>query len=270
MQRRRIQKQNELRPIVSAMGPVTRLNLAKKAQQARAKAKEAKAKIEANDQDAKSDKANYAAILSPLASMKYEEIMLLSAREVRKRQKALFKEHDAQLYKNMLLPAFQVPLWVCMSLAMRDLSGWSTWESVKNKPLDADLYTQGIAWFHDLTISDPMHVLPVAIGIVALCNVEWTVKSFQLAQNSPRKTLRPTITDSMANLSRMMIVFLMAASLHAPAALSIYWLSSQVFSLIQNIFLDLAMPLGFSPRKRFAQPKATLLQKLIDVINTAN
>lgn len=255
---------------MSAMGPVTRLNLAKKAQQARAQAKEAKAQIEEGNGDEKSAKTNYAVILSPLASMKYEEIMLLSAREVRKRQKALFKEHGAQLYKNMLLPAFQIPLWVCMSLSMRDLSGWSTWESLNNKPLDADLYTQGIAWFHDLTVSDPIHVLPVAIGIVALCNVEWTVKSFQLAQNAPRKTLRPTVTDSMANVSRMMIVFLMAISLHAPAALSIYWLSSQIFSLVQNIFLDLAMPLGFAPQRRFNKPKPSKLPELIDVINSAH
>ena len=86
---------------------------------------------------------------------------------------------------------------------------------------------------------------------VALVNVEWTFKTFNLMRaGSRRANLRPTLTDSMANVSRMAVVFLMAISLHAPTALTLYWLSSQVFSLVQNVFLDLFLPISFTPHKR--------------------
>lgn len=243
LQRRRVQRQNEWKPVVMAMNPVLRFKFASVVQ--RAKSKIATAQVSNNIEIL--NKALDTPAVSELTS---EQIVLLSAKQARKDQKRLFKEHNLQLYKNFLLPAFQIPLWACMSLTMRDLSGWSTWLSSANKPLDADLYTQGLAWFQDLTLADPVHVFPILIGIVALCNVEWTVRSYQLHQLLPRKSSRPTITDAMTNLSRMMIVFLMAISLHAPVALSLYWFSSQVFSLFQNVVMDLTMPISFTPRTR--------------------
>lgn len=235
MQRLRIQKQNALRPIIAATGPVLRLNLAKKALRA-----------------AKSQDTSVASLVSPLRNIKYEEIMVLSTKETRKRQKKLFKDHGVQLYKNFLLPGAQIPLWVCMSLTFRNLSGWSTWDSLLNKPLDPSLHHEGLLWFTDLTSLDPFHIFPMAIGIVALVNVEWTFRTLALmrASSSRRKLFRPTLTDSMANISRMAVVFLMAISLHAPTALTLYWLSSQVFSLVQNVFLDLVLPISYTPNKR--------------------
>lgn len=196
---------------------------------------------------------------SPAGQMKYDEIMVLSAKETRKRQKKLFRDHGVQLYKNFFLPAAQVPLWVCMSMTFRNLSGWSTWDSLANKPLDPSLYDQGALWFTDLTTLDPLHVFPIAIGIVAILNVEWTFKTFQLMKPPGRKrAFRPTIFDSLGNLSRMGVVFLMAISLHAPTALTLYWLSSQLFSLVQNVVLDLVFPLNYTPHKRMDFKKLKL------------
>lgn len=234
VQRLRIQKQNRLRPIIAASSPILRLNLAKKASKA-----------------AKESSSSVLSIVSPLKKMRYEEIMVLSAKEVRKRQKKLFKAHGLQLYKNFFLPAAQIPLWVCMSLTFRNLSGWQTWDAVLNKALDPTLYTEGMLWFQDLTTADPNHIFPLAVGIVALVNAEWTFRTFELMKVTARKrVVRTTIMDSLANVSRMAVVFLMAISLHAPTALTFYWLSSQVFSLLQNVFLDLMIPINFTPKKR--------------------
>lgn len=250
MQRLRIQKQNSLRPIVSATGPAVRLNLAKKALSA-----------------VKTKDAAISSVLSPVKKMRYEEIMVLSTKEVRRRQKKLFKAHDVQLYKNFLLPLAQIPLWVCMSMTFRDLSGWSSLDAVANKPLDPTLYNEGALWFADLTTLDPFHIFPMAVGIIALVNVEWTFKTFDLMKTSTRRKLfRPTITDSLANVSRMAVVFLMAVSLHAPSALTLYWLSSQLFSLLQNIFLDLMLPISFTPKTRLSASKQRN-PAAIDVVN---
>lgn len=248
LQRLRIQKQTALRPIISATAPVVRLNLAKKAAEAASRAERGL------------DPA-ITRILLPLNQMRYEEIMVLSAKEVRKRQKKLFKVNGVQLYKNMFLPAAQIPLWVCMSITFRNLSGWSTWDVLSNKPLDASLYNEGALWFSDLTALDPYHIFPLALGAVALVNAEWTFKTLDLMKEyTPKRAIRTTFTDSLANVSRMTVVFLMAISLHAPTALTLYWLSSQVFSLIQNVFLDLVFPASFTPKRRLDQRKLRSLE----------
>ncbi|KAF3990042.1 hypothetical protein FT663_02321 [Candidozyma haemuli var. vulneris] len=252
MQRLRVQKQNALRPIVAATAPILRMKLAREAQ----KALKASQKAGASP-----------GMASPAGQMKYDEIMVLSAKETRKRQKKLFRDHGVQLYKNFFLPAAQVPLWVCMSMTFRNLSGWSTWDSLANKPLDPSLYDQGALWFTDLTTLDPLHVFPIAIGIVAILNVEWTFKTFQLMKPPGRKrAFRPTIFDSLGNLSRMGVVFLMAISLHAPTALTLYWLSSQLFSLVQNVVLDLVFPLNYTPHKRmdFKKSKSETAESVIN------
>lgn len=238
LQRLRMRRQNSLRPIVAATGPVLRLNLAKKALGAAAAAD-----------------GSVAAMVSPLRKMRYEEIMVLAAKETRRRQKRLFAAHGVQLYKNFLLPAAQVPLWVCMSLAIRNLSGWHAWDAAR--PLDASLHTEGLAWFGDLAAADPLHVFPLALGAVALTNVEWTVKTFDVMRPARRTVLRPTLTDLVANVSRMAVVFLMAVSVHAPTALTLYWLSSQVFSLVQNVVLDVVLPVAYTPNRRVAHTPLT-------------
>lgn len=236
LQRLRIQKQTALRPIISATGPVLRLKLAKKALAASQKATQDRL-------------PSVSSLLLPLNRMGYEQIMILSIKEVRRRQKQLFRENGVQIYKNFFLPAAQIPLWVCMSLTFRNVSGWSG--SVAHQALDPSLLTEGIFWFTDLTANDPFHIFPVVLGAVALINAEWTFKTLDLMKGyTLRRVLRTTITDALANISRTMVVFLMAVSWHAPTALTLYWLSSQVFSLVQNMFLDLVFPTSFTPKKR--------------------
>ncbi|CAK9441576.1 uncharacterized protein LODBEIA_P54440 [Lodderomyces beijingensis] len=241
IQRQRIQRQSELKPIVSAMGPVLRMNLAKKAQEAK------------HMQEQPTTSPSVVATQSPLANMTYEQILLLSAKEVRKRQKQLFQKHGVQIWKNFMLPAAQIPLWIIMSLTMRDLSGWSSWDNIHNKPLDPSLSTEGILWFQDLTVADSLHVFPVILGVVSLCNVEWTFKTLEMARLTQRLKFRPTLTDAVANFSRLSIVFMMAISVHAPAALTLYWLSSQFYSLVQNVVLDSKFPISYTPKKRFSR-----------------
>mmetsp|Transcript_2433 Transcript_2433/g.2713 ORF Transcript_2433/g.2713 Transcript_2433/m.2713 type:complete len:343 (+) Transcript_2433:580-1608(+) len=266
MQRKRIQKQTELRPIVSAMNPVLKLNLAKKVQSAKRKAEKSLESIQGSKTGDQSIE-NVVNLQSPVATMKYEEILLLATKETRKRQKALFKKHNVQLYKNIILPAFQIPLWVCMSWTMRDLSGWSSWDSLSNKPLDASLYTEGLFWFTDLTSLDPMHIFPLVLGVVSLCNVEWTFKTLELLRFTRKRLGRPTLTDSMSNVARMSVVFMMAISLNAPVALTLYWLSSQVYSLIQNIIMDLMIPISFTPNKRISYKVLPQTNQPISVVN---
>ncbi|CUM62768.1 uncharacterized protein PRCAT00000325001 [Priceomyces carsonii] len=264
MQRKRIQKQAMLRPVVSATNPVLKLNLAKKVQSAKQK----QLVGQNADETRNSENGDSYVPQLPLSSMTYEQILLLSAKETRKRQKKLFKENGVQLWKNIILPACQVPLWIAMSWTFRDLSGWSTWNTFDNRPLDESLYTEGLLWFTDLTIPDSFHLFPLMIGLISLCNVEWTFKTLSILRRTQNTLLRTNMSESIATISRMSVVFLMAISLHAPVALVLYWLSSQTFSLVQNIMMDLTMPMSFTPNRRFNYRKMSAKTNPKSVINT--
>lgn len=250
MQRKRLQKQSEYKAVISGSNPVLKLNLGRKVQQAKAKLESEAQNTNVNIQEKALE------LLSPLSRMSYEEILLLSAKETRKRQKELFKKHNIQLWKNFILPAFQVPLWISLSLTMRNLCGWLSWDSLANTPLDPSLYNEGLFWFTDLTSYDHYHVAPVVLGIISLCNIEWTFKTLELLRLTQRNTLRPTLTDAVANIARMSVVFMMAISLNAPVGLSLYWISSQFYSLLQNIILDNVYPINFTPKTRIAEAEA--------------
>ncbi|KAH3680465.1 hypothetical protein WICMUC_000305 [Wickerhamomyces mucosus] len=231
MQRKRVQKQSELRPIINAMGPILRLKLAAKAQSSKAR------ELNAIDGGVKSQ----------AASLTYEQIMLLSAKERRSRQKQLFRENNCQVYKNFFLPALQVPLWVAMSATFRDLSGWN---DLSGQKLDTTLTNEGLWWFSDLTVADPLSIMPIVLGFLALTNIEWNFKTFQLQNTSIKRSKRITAFDSMINISRLSTTFLMAIATQAPAALALYWISSNAFSTIQNIFLDYYLPIKYTPQDR--------------------
>lgn len=248
LQRKRTQKQAELRPIVNAMGPVLRLKLAARAQAAQL------ADRQLNSQGGTQALLNNASP-SKASSLSYEQIMLLSVKERRERQKKLFKEHNCQMYKNLILPAFQIPLWVAMSFTFRNLSGWT---DITSKPLDPSLIHEGALWFSDLTLMDPIGIMPIALGTLALTNVEWNYKTMEIQNfSSAKRSLRPTAFDSLMNISRIGIVFLMVVCTQAPAALGLFWISSNAFSTVQNMVLDYYLPVRYSPQSRFRHKKAT-------------
>lgn len=229
LQRKRLQKQNSLRPIVSAMGPILRLNLARKAQQAQAM---------------KNDVTGFS---TELERLNYDKITVLASKERRKRQKQLFKDNKCQVWKNAVLPLTQLPVWLTLSLTFRDLTGW---HQMSGKPLDPSLTTEGFSWITDLTLPDPYMTIPVVLGCVALSNIEWNTKalrSVRVASRGMEVSKRPTLFDAVMNISRLGVILLMCFSTQAPAALGLYWISSQGFSLVQNMLLDKLMPLSYKP-----------------------
>lgn len=232
-----MQRQNELRPISNAMSPILKIKLA-----AAGQAEQLKRKQSGDNLPVKSDSEQLTA----------DKIMILASREKFKRQRQIFKDNGCQSWKFMLLPAVQIPLWVSVSYMLRLLTGWV---QVGSRPLDPTLTTEGIGYLKDLALNDPYFVLPITLGIFALANAEWnfaTADLMKLTTRGVRTSLRPTAFDMIMNLSRGSIIFLMAMSTQAPAALVIYWISSNAYSLIQNYFMDRFLPIRYTPYKRFS------------------
>lgn len=240
IQRKGFQKQNSFRPIINALSPVLKIKLAAKGQES---------------QLARKLNPNKSPIKSETEGLTGDKIMILASKEKFRRQRKIFKENGCQSWKFMLLPAVQIPLWVSISYMLRTLTGWST---LGTRPIDPTLTTEGLGYLTDLAVSDPYFVLPVILGIFALANAEWnfaTADLMKLTTRGVRNSLRPTAFDMIMTMSRGSIIFLMAMSTQAPAALVLYWISSNCFSLCQNLLMDKFIPVRYTPYRRFYSTK---------------
>ncbi|OZJ03257.1 hypothetical protein BZG36_03514 [Bifiguratus adelaidae] len=158
----------------------------------------------------------------------YESYNTQLQKEYRQRVKQLYEDHQCSPVKVFLLPWVQIPLFVCMSLTIRGMAAWPLpWLSNPNLPVEG--FTSG-GWdgFMDLTAVYGMGVLPIAIGLTNLANVELNA----LFAKNP--TTRQQV---LRNIYRMISMAMIPISAGVPMALNVYWLSSSSFSVAQNLAL---------------------------------
>ena len=177
-----------------------------------------------------------------------EQITLLAVKETRKRQKLLFKKYGVQMWKNALLPLVQIPLWVTVSMGIRTLT---------ENPLREKLYNNGwlssVGIDENLYLSEPLEAYPFAVplvlGTLSMLNVEYNGKVIQgdsaknlgLKLRADNSRLQLGI-QTILNVTRIGTVFMMGFSSQTALLLSLYWISSQLYSLLQNIFLNWLWP----------------------------
>lgn len=212
--RKRAQRQQQLQPLLGAMGTILRAKLAAHSQTATSK-------------------------LTP------EQIHVLAAKETRRRRVELFRKYKCQVWKSLIiLPSVQVPIFVILSLTIRAMCGWSVVEGI---PVEAGLKTESFLWVKDLLSPDPYSVLPMTIGALSLLNVEWN------ALNTLNPTARNNngfnISGTISNILRMGSLCFTVIALNAPSVLGLYWVSSNLYSLLQNVLLDRFLPLRYVPSR---------------------
>ncbi|CAR22853.1 membrane insertase COX18 [Lachancea thermotolerans CBS 6340] len=243
-QRKRIVKQQELRKVVQATTPVVKLRLAASTQ---ANSKSAKAFEE--------EEGNVATTLQK-PSLSPDQITLLALKETRSRQKKMFGESKVQLWKNALLPLVQIPLWVSVSMGLRELTKQRLVDSnlTHANPLQNIDSLDYVSRISSLDLSLPLDGLPILapllLGTLALLNVEHNGRvmttttsetmGIKLAPNPSSKVSQSM--QSILNVSRLSCIFFMGVSSQAPLLLSAYWISSQLYSLVQNLLLDWLWP----------------------------
>lgn len=204
--RRRLNKQRELAPLLSASVPVIKAQLASQ-------------------------------VVAGKAALTPEQITVLAAKERRKRRVALYREFNCQNWKMLLLPAVQIPVFVAMSFAVRALVGFDLTAVTEFGNAD----TSQFWWFRNIVEPDPMGIMPLVLGASSFANVELnarTVASTNSNTTNPNQTQPPrNATALISNISRAGSLVFTAFSFYAPLALQLYWVSSNVFSLVQNALL---------------------------------
>lgn len=137
------------------------------------------------------------------------------------------------------------------------------------------LSTGGCLWFPDLTVADPLHLLPFALSVVLVANVMPRTqvgarRMFGLDDGGMTVPMGKT-SDRLRRGLVVMALAIGPVTMDLPAALHLYWLSSATLSLLQTELAAYFMPLpGSMPRPctemelRFIRPRQKKTQEKME------
>ncbi|XP_041490060.1 mitochondrial inner membrane protein OXA1L [Microtus oregoni] len=123
------------------------------------------------------------------------------------------KKHDIKLFRPLILPLTQAPIFISFFIALREMA---------NLPVPS-LQTGGLWWFQDLTVSDPIYVLPLVV----------TATMWGVLELGAETGMQSSDLQFMRNIIRVMPLVVLPVTIHFPSAVFMYWLSSNLFSLCQ-------------------------------------
>ncbi|XP_054248338.1 cytochrome c oxidase assembly protein COX18, mitochondrial [Indicator indicator] len=135
----------------------------------------------------------------------------------------LYVRDNCHPFKATLLLWVQVPMWVCVSLALRNCSLGAAGPEVQEQ-----LSAGGALWFTDLTAPDSTWILPVSLGLVNLLLVE-----IFASQKMEASRLQKLAT----NFFRVVSVVMIPVAATVPSSMALYWLSSSLVGLSHNLLL---------------------------------
>ncbi|XP_051820280.1 cytochrome c oxidase assembly protein COX18, mitochondrial isoform X1 [Antechinus flavipes] len=139
----------------------------------------------------------------------------------------LYIRDNCHPFKATLLIWIQIPMWIFMSVALRNFSLGVT-DSEGDFSIQEQFSTGGVLWFPDLTVLDSTWILPVSLGILNLLIVE----IFAL-QKLKMTRFQKYITHFTRGISVLMIPI--AATV--PSSIALYWFCSSFIGLSQNLLL---------------------------------
>ena len=91
--------------------------------------------------------------------------------QAKKVAKELYAQEGCSPYRVAILPWVQLPLWITLSFALRNMAGVFP-GLLPSEGVKASLASEGYLWFADLTLPDPYFLLPVILAATNLCNIE--------------------------------------------------------------------------------------------------
>lgn len=123
------------------------------------------------------------------------------------------KEKNVNPLKSMIIPLAQAPVFISFFFALRGMA---------NLPMES-FKTGGILWFTDLTVPDPLYILPLITCVSLFCTIELGAESGVRADN----------LQWTRYVFRALPVALFPFIINFPSALLCYWVTSNMFTLCQ-------------------------------------
>ncbi|XP_050801014.1 cytochrome c oxidase assembly protein COX18, mitochondrial [Gopherus flavomarginatus] len=138
----------------------------------------------------------------------------------------LYVRDNCHPFKASLLMWIQIPVWVFVSIALRNFSVGAADSEVL--AVQEQLSTGGTLWFTDLTVPDSTWILPVSLGLLNLLIVEiFALRKLELSRFQKYAT----------NFIRGLSVLMVPIAATVPSSMALYWLSSSFMGLSHNLLL---------------------------------
>ncbi|GAB5570744.1 cytochrome c oxidase assembly protein COX18 [Prionailurus iriomotensis] len=139
----------------------------------------------------------------------------------------LYVRDNCHPFKATVLVWIQFPMWIFMSIALRNFSTGATHS--EGFSVQEQLANDGILWFRDLTALDSTWILPISVGVINLLIVEnfCSAKNWNVSFSDVYYVLRScsiSVDDSSCCDSTFTSIVL-------------YWLCSSFMGLSQNLLL---------------------------------
>jgi YidC/Oxa1 family membrane protein insertase len=132
--------------------------------------------------------------------------------------KALFKKYKVNPFSSVLAPAIQIPLFIGMFFGIKKVSTY----------FPDELKAGGFFWFTDLTVPDPLYLLPALSSATFLLLVELGKDQMLRAGGS---------SVAMLNVMRFLCIVSMPLVANFEAAMLVYWVSNNLLSCAQTALL---------------------------------
>ncbi|KAK2143829.1 hypothetical protein LSH36_810g01050 [Paralvinella palmiformis] len=129
------------------------------------------------------------------------------------------QRNDVKPFRNLLMPLSQLPVFLSVFIGLRQMAVLPI-ESMRDG---------GLLWFTDLTLADPYYAMPLLTMATFLVTIEVGVDGLKTGTMSP----------VMKTVLRCMPFVILPMIAKFPAAMLCYWFTSNVFSLIQVLFLKI-------------------------------
>ncbi|KYN05481.1 PREDICTED: mitochondrial inner membrane protein COX18 [Cyphomyrmex costatus] len=161
---------------------------------------------------------------------------------VAKQWNKLIVRENCHPAKTILLVLVQVPLWISLSMSIRNLCYMLPKQDANAYITYQEFITDGFLWMSNLTTADPF-VLPISMGLFNLAIIEITCMSRVVESTKWQRYL--------TNCCRIATIGMIPIAMSVPSCLSLYWATSSAFGLFQNLIL-------LSPKlRRFAKVPIT-------------
>ncbi|XP_054735490.1 cytochrome c oxidase assembly protein COX18, mitochondrial [Anastrepha obliqua] len=155
---------------------------------------------------------------------------LVYNRSLKKQWNALIIRDNCHPAKTFIVLWAQIPLWICQSVAIRNLVHMMPDPtSLQAQIIYTEMTIGGFGWIPNLTEVDSSYILPVSLGLINLGIVEMQT----LLRNRPTTRLQKYAT----NVFRVLTIAMVPVACSVPSVLCVYWVASSSYSLVQNLLL---------------------------------
>ena len=130
----------------------------------------------------------------------------------------LYQERKVNPLGGCLPILVQMPVFIGIFYVIRQFGGYTVGGRTV-PPTEPSFHDGGIMWFQNLSAADPIHLLPIISALTMLAATEITAKNIDPQQRWLMRLLPIGITIFLFNF---------------PAGLFVYWITSNLVTLVQN------------------------------------